>query len=252
MEPGYRLRQARERLALTYRDVERASMQIAENNRNSEFIVHISRLAEIENHGVTPNLYKLYSLCAIYRLEPQEVAGWYGVPWTQRLQDSVAVPIKRTHLVDRDLSRWHAALRLPVRLDPGFDPRKTTYLTRMIEAWGPVPVALLEELDGKCYRYGYIGLEDRMMYPLLKPGSLVQLDETRNRIVNSGWRNEFERPIYFIERRSGYNCCWCYLNDRELILQPHPLSPCSPELLQYPQEAEVIGQVVGVAMRLAE
>lgn len=250
MEPGYLLRQARERLALTYREVERASIQIAENNHNAEFIIHISRLAEIENRGVTPNVFKLYSLCAIYRLDPEEVLGWYGVPWSRRLRDTVSIPIKRTHLLDRDLSDHCAPRRLPLRFDPGFDPRKTTFLTRMIEAWGPVPLAMVETLNGRHYRYGYIGLEDRMMYPLLRPGSLVQLDEKRNRIVNSGWRNEFERPIYFIERRTGYNCCWCYMHEGELILQPHPLSPCSPEVLQYPQDADVLGQVVGVAMQL--
>jgi hypothetical protein len=33
-------------------------------------------------------------------------------------------------------------------------------------------------------------------------------------------------------------------------LQPHPLSPAQVRILKHPQEAEVIGQVVGVAMRI--
>lgn len=250
MEPGYLLRRARERLGLTYRHVEQASIRIAENHRNPEFIVHISRLADIENHGATPSIYKLYSLCAIYRQQPQEVFAWFGVQWSRRLEDALVVGAKCTHLLESDGNLIDATTRFPVRLDPGFDPRRTTFLTRMLEAWGPLPLSLLEGLARKHYRYGYIGLDDRMMSPFLRPGTFVQIDESRNRIVNSGWKNEFERPIYFIERRSGYNCCWCYLDNDKLILQPHPLSSCSPQVLHFPQDADVLGQVVGVAMQL--
>jgi hypothetical protein len=38
----------------------------------------------------------------------------------------------------------------------------------------------------------------------------------------------------------------------DLILQPHPLSPVQVRILRHPQEAEIIGQVVGVAMKLTE
>jgi hypothetical protein len=38
----------------------------------------------------------------------------------------------------------------------------------------------------------------------------------------------------------------------EITLQPHPLSPARIRVALHPQDAEVIGQVVGVAMRLGE
>ena len=49
MQPGLRLRLAREKLGLTYRDVERASYELAVVRGRSDFILHISRLADIEN-----------------------------------------------------------------------------------------------------------------------------------------------------------------------------------------------------------
>src|SRR5258706_8741782 len=61
MLPGLRLRQARERLGLTYRDVERASYELAARRGRADFILHISRLADIENRGVVPGLHKLRS-----------------------------------------------------------------------------------------------------------------------------------------------------------------------------------------------
>jgi len=73
--PGLRLRQTREALGLTYRDVEKASYQIAVNRGRPDFILHISRLADIENRGVVPSLHKVYSLAAILHLDPGHSVG---------------------------------------------------------------------------------------------------------------------------------------------------------------------------------
>src|SRR5258707_4779420 len=68
MLPGLRLRQVRERLGLTYRDVESASYELAALRGSSNFILHISRLADIENRNVVPGLHKFYTLAALYHL----------------------------------------------------------------------------------------------------------------------------------------------------------------------------------------
>ena len=244
MLSGSRLRQARERLGLTYRDVERASYDLAALRGRPEFIVRISRLADIENRDVTPSLYKLYSLAVIYHLNPLEICGWYEVPFTLHFSDGMQVGAPNTHFAAAPTS-----LRLPIRFDPGFDPRRTEYLSRMVETWGQLEAALFNGQPR--HRYGYIGLDDHMMEPLLRPGSLVLLDPALQQVRNSGWRNEFERPIYFVELREGYRCSWCLRDGPKLILQPHQLSPCAPEVRRYPDEAEVVGQVIGVVMRLA-
>jgi hypothetical protein len=44
MHPGLRLRQARERLGLTYREVESASHELAARRGRSEFILRYARL----------------------------------------------------------------------------------------------------------------------------------------------------------------------------------------------------------------
>jgi len=55
---GLRLRRARERLNLKFRDVEQASQLIAERRGNPEFVILISRLSDIENQGTLPSLYR--------------------------------------------------------------------------------------------------------------------------------------------------------------------------------------------------
>ena len=109
---------------------------------------------------------------------------------------------------------------------------------------------LLNGLDLKNQRYGFIGTEDWSMYPLLQPGSFVVIDESRRKIAGALWESEFERPIYFFELRQGYACGWCDLTGGQLVLQPHPASQCKPQVFSFPDEIDVIGQVTGVAMRL--
>jgi hypothetical protein len=88
------------------------------------------------------------------------------------------------------------------------------------------------------------------MHPILPPGSLVAIDEGRRKIAAGGWANELDRPIYFLEHRRGFLCGWCAPIGGRLLVQPHPGSQQRPEIFDFPREIDVIGQVVGVAMRL--
>jgi len=251
-QAGFRLKQIRERLGLTLRQVEEASLEIADAERNSEYVVSTARLNQIENDGSLPSIYKFYSLTVIYRLSIEEMMGLYGISLGKMEQHRHAALQTSTHIFTVEVGDPTRPVRFPVRFDPGFQPEKTTFLSRLINLWGEVPAGLLAQQDLKKYRYGYIGLEDRMMVPLLRPGSIVQVDDTRHRIVNSGWLTEYDRPIYFLELRYSYECCWCYQRGKEVTMLPHPLSPCGPRTIRIPDDGEVLGQVVGVAMRIVQ
>lgn len=95
--PGEKLRQVRERLRLTYRDVVEASQEIARRRNSEEFAVALSRLADIENKGTLPTIYRIYTLCAIYRLDWKEVLRWYGVPLELLSSDGLQIRLKETH-----------------------------------------------------------------------------------------------------------------------------------------------------------
>jgi hypothetical protein len=88
------------------------------------------------------------------------------------------------------------------------------------------------------------------MYPLIPPGSFVQIDQNKGRVLNSGWENDFSRPIYFLELRHGYRMGWCTETPGTLIVQPHPSSLAPAEVFKFPGEVEVVGQIIAVAMRL--
>ncbi|MGH9513507.1 MAG: helix-turn-helix domain-containing protein [Terriglobales bacterium] len=248
---GQNLRVLREQLGLTMRDVETASSRIAEKHANEEFSVPPSRLSDIETKGIVPSVYRLYSLAVVYRRDFRQLLNWYDVDLNAVSDDlDISFPPPKSHF--SHVLAGVSDVKVPVRIDPGFDPRRTANFGRMVEQWGLVPLSYLEQFASRQFTYGYIGSEDLTMYPLLPPGAFVQVDESKTKVVESGWRSEYERPIYFVETRAGYACCWCAVTREELILQPHPLSPVPARILKFPQEADIVGQVVGVAMRLGE
>lgn len=248
-DAGQRLKRVRERLGLRYREVEQASLSIAQRRQNDEFAIALSRLADIENKGTVPTIYRLYSLCAIYRLDFVEVLQWYGVDVSDLPSEASRIEHESTHVLNFSTS-GHGSISVPLALDPGLDLRRTTHLSRLIQRWGTLPLMLLNGIDPRSHRYGFIGTEDWSMYPLLSPGSLVMIDETKRKIAAQTWNTEFERPIFFFEHRDGYACSWCTLQQGQIILPPHPASMSAPQVFAYPNEIDIIGQVTGVAMRL--
>jgi len=95
-DAGQKLKSVRERLGLTFREVEEHSRRIAEVHGSDEFIIAISRLADIESNR-TPSLYRLYSICAIYRLDFAEVLSWYGVSLANQAADAAMLNLAKTH-----------------------------------------------------------------------------------------------------------------------------------------------------------
>ncbi len=244
---GEKLKRVRDRLKLTYRDVEQASQKIAARHGSDEFAIALSRLADIENKGTVPTIYRLYSLCAIYRLDFDEVLRWYGVPRNQLASETLHIGLEQTHTVG---FASDAPVAIPTSLNQEFDLNKTTLLSHLIRNWGKTAFSFLNGLDLRQYRYGFIGLEDWSMYPILHPGSLVVIDESRRKIAAAGWTNEYDRPIYFLEHRNGSVCGWCTLAGDRLLIQPHPGSQQPASSFAWPAEIDLLGEVTGVAMLL--
>lgn len=248
--PGDQLREIRNRLGVTTREVEELSRKIAQESDNEEFCISNAWLTQLENKNSVPSIYKLFSLSVIYRIKFTELLGLFGISLADTMHYQISTPLQNTHLAAMEAPDGDKAVTFPVRFDRGFSLEKTNLISRMVEVWGEVSVSLLQRLDVRHCQYGYIGMDDYFMYPLLRPGSLVQIDSHLNRIHYSEWRTEFDRPIYFVELRDSYACSWAELTASQLTLIPHPLSGSAIRQYAYPHDAEIIGQVTGVAMRL--
>jgi len=248
--PSEQLKQIRCRLGITTREVADFSQKIAEAEGNPEFHISNAWLTQVENSDSVPSIFKLYSLSSIYRIKFTDLLLLYGVDLQQLSRHQLAAPLPNTHLTNLEIYDQERSVSFPIRFDRSFDIDNTNLLSRLVEVWGEVPIALIQHLDIRHGLYGYIGLQDTTLYPLLRPGSFVKIDPRVRRIQPMRWRTEFDRPIYFVELRDGYACCWCELQDGHLLLLPHPLSPRAVRRFAHGTDAEIVGQVTAVAMTL--
>lgn len=251
MSAGERLKELRSRLGITLREVEEQSQKVAEERGNPEFAISNHWLTRLENTDSVPSIYKLFSLSAVYRIKFSDLLSLFGVDLDLLHKYHLESPVPQTHLLSFEENDSAKRITFPVHFDRGFSIERTNLLSRMVEIWGEVPISLIERLDLRRGQYGYIGLQDFTMYPLLRPGSFVQIDQNLRRIQKGPWRTEFDRPIYFVELRDGYACCWCEQQGEEVLLVPHSLSACATRRFDS-KGAEIIGQVTGVAMRIVD
>ncbi|MGC1383406.1 MAG: helix-turn-helix transcriptional regulator [Candidatus Acidiferrales bacterium] len=250
MRPGDHLRELRNRLGVTTRAVEELSRKIALDRGNDEFYISNAWLTQLENTNSVPSIHKLFSLSVIYRSKITDLLGFFDIDLNDSLRYQMDMPLQHTHIAKFESPDPDKVITFPVRFDRGFSLEKTNLISRMVEIWGEVPVSLIQRLDVRHCQYGYVGLDDYSMSPMLRPGSFVQVDPNFKRIPPSSWRTEFDRPIFFVEMRDSYACSWCEVSGARLTLVPHPLSGCQVRQFAFPDEAEIIGQVTAVAMRL--
>lgn len=239
-DPGRRLKAARERLGLKYREVQDATSALARVYANEEFSIGLSRLADIENHGTVPSVFRIYSLCAVYGLSIELVFSWYGINLAKLPRDTLKIQHRRTRLVDQGpaAARSKKPCTAPVPVHAAEHPPEAP----------PQPAA--HAVLHPTRRYVVVGTEDWSMYPLIYPGAFVQFDEKRTKPEKGPWPQEGDRPIYVIETRQGYCCAWCSQRGQEIVLQFHPSSGLEPQILSVPREGEILGRVIGVAMRV--
>jgi transcriptional regulator with XRE-family HTH domain len=248
--PGQYLKAVRERLQIGMREVQDASMVVASEEGNENFYVSPARLTQIENEESVPSFYKLFSLCSIYGLDLNDVLGRYGVNANRTRAYRTRFLPETTRITSAEIYGFEDKVLVPVRIDPTFRWETTQLVNRVVAMWGEIPAAFLLRSNPRLHTYGYVGLTDKTMFPLLRPGSLLMIDPERKRVAQDGWKNEFERPVYFIELRDGYRCAWCQVEGSRLTLIPHPISNMPVQSFSLATEAEILGQVVGVAMRL--
>ena len=115
----------------------------------------------------------------------------------------------------------------------------------ILSVWSDIPVLLMLDVDWDRGPLVMIGMSDRMMSPLLPPGSLLQLDKTVRTVADGNW-SEFDRPIYLIENRSKFYCCHAQRRDDTLRLISHAESHESPSISIPFKEAKVRGQVTPI------
>jgi len=240
---GQKLKLLRNVRNITVRQVEQASARIAEAKGDKRFRISNGWLAQLENGISEPGICKLFSLSVIYRTKFFDLVRLYGADIDEIEKYE---PIANPHLTLL-VSAENEDTEVPGPFAPAFGSprhRRTSLMPETILPAGR-PFALARARRAAPITFGYIGLNDFTMYPLIRPGSLVRIYTGQHKLKLMQWHNEYERPIYFIELRGAYACGWCELHGNELLVIPHHSSPESIRRFTYPKEAEIVGRVIG-------
>ncbi|MGB2667369.1 MAG: helix-turn-helix transcriptional regulator [Candidatus Acidiferrum sp.] len=250
--PGAKLKGLRTSLGLTIREVQERSIAIAAKEKNLEYVISHAWLTGVENENGLPSIFKFVTLASVYGRSVRELVGYYNVRIGDVGREHAEFSAPRTHLFGTAQVTDAETVTVPLRFRNEGVLDNTNLLSKLVAIWGDIPVALVERLNPQHALYGYVGLKDFTLFPQIRPGTFVQIDVNQRKVLAGPHHVMEERPIYFVELRDGYACSWCEKKPNLLLLVPHPLSPVKTRQLVYPQEAEIVGRVTAVAMRLAE
>jgi transcriptional regulator with XRE-family HTH domain len=218
------LKSLRNRRNITVREVEQASRRIADAKGDKQFYISNGWLARLENDESEPSMWKLFSLSVIYHTDLLYLLRLYNIDVDEKEKYELVVDPYVTQLIPHNgngngssATRDHSTgLNLSNRDD-----------------------------SARHIIHGHLGLADFTMYPMIRPGALLKIDTSQNKLLTNAWSNEYERPIYFIELRGAYACGWCELQGNQLLIIPHHSPFASVRRYHYPREAEIVGRVVG-------
>jgi transcriptional regulator with XRE-family HTH domain len=225
---GQQLKSLRNRRHITVRDVEQASRRIAHAKGDKRFCISNGWLAQLENGVSEPSICKLFSLSVIYHANFLDLVRLYNVDADDKEKYAPVADPYLTQLISHNgdgkaFSSSHNQLSTSLEATKHVD--EEDHAARII--------------------YGHLGLTDFTMYPMIRPNALLKIDTRQHKLVTKPRRNEYERPIYFIELREAYACGWCDLQGNQLLIIPHHSSPTGVRRFTYPREAEIVGRVVG-------
>jgi transcriptional regulator with XRE-family HTH domain len=216
LEFGKRLRAEREHLRLSLRQVQDLSRGIAEQRKNHEYYIAHSSLADIESGKLATNIYKLYSLSVIYGRQYEKLATFFDVPVGEAEKDHKALVFPHTYLVGAASELGDFSILSTLELRERLRTERTNLVSKMLENWKDVPPALLRQMDWRDSLYGYIGMQDHTLDPIIRPGSFVQIDSRQRTVPPVNWHDEHDRPVFFFELRDRYVCSWCELHGSQV------------------------------------
>lgn len=253
-EAGTRLRAKRERLHLSIRRVAQMSQKIAQEKNDPAFFVPHNWISDLENGKSKPRLLpRFHSLSLIYDCDINEILAAFGLNIADLGKERGHISLPHTHLSGKPVARSDPLVVAAPQLPRKLPLQQTNLVHCMFQDLGEMALFLVQQATPQGLLYGHIGTGDYTLDPIIRPGAFVQIDPEQNKVMKGVWPHEHDRPIYFVELRDNrYACSWCEVEGGHLLLVPSPKSPVSIRNLRYPQDAEIVGRVVGWAHRIAQ
>lgn len=111
---------------------------------------------------------------AIYHTHWSNIFSFFGLHLSDFGRDQAMFAPPKTQLAT-DSRETDDTIVVPLRPSEALQLDRTNLLSKLGEIWGEVPIRLLQHLDLRNGVYGFVGMSDRTMYPIIRPGSIVQI-----------------------------------------------------------------------------
>ena len=245
---GLLLNGTRKRRNLSVREAARMSRTIAEALKDDRYMTSPSSLSDYELHNAAPrDFHKIVTLCSVYGLKFESVMRRIGAD----LADAGAETMQ-----DRYLSRSEPPLA--VKRAAG-DVVHTGFLERLLEECQDIPFFLRHSLGYFCDSahvslddFLWVGGDDDPLHPYLAKGLVVMVNRRRKTPLHFVSKPLWHQPIYVVLKRDGTRlAACCGVENGALVVHPYARDFHRHEEYRLHQDAEVVGQIVAIARRLA-
>lgn len=120
MRAGEQLKDLRNKLGITTRDVEEFSKKIAQDEGNEDFYISNAWLTQVENTGSIPSIHKLFSLSVIYQANYNDLLSLFGIDLANTTKYQFMARLEKTRLANLPAAPANQGVTFPVRFDAGF------------------------------------------------------------------------------------------------------------------------------------
>jgi len=243
---GRLLRNSRTKMDLSLREASLMSHRIVVLLGDQRYFVSPSSLSDFEVLDTPPrHFHKAITLCSLYGLPFHSFLKTIGIEPEQLGKEPMP-----DHLVGR------ASVADSRRGDE--ELKRGGFFAELMGECGEIPFFLrnsTEPLSGladvsldDCF---WVGREPNPLHPYLTHALLVIVNRRKRKPVYFRSKSLWQQPLYVVLKRDGtYLCACCGIENGSLVIHPYSPQFYSPTQLRYPDEAEIVGQVVTIARKL--
>lgn len=246
--PGPLLRRARLHAGLSFRCASKRSREIAQFLGDTRYFASPGTLSDYEAGDMLPrHIHKLFTLSILYSLGFRALLSSFGL--TLDLTGSPATGSET--FPSQDTSSHHTPITDEEQKDSFFDALQSQFGELPLFLWGALPeLAGLSRLSLR--DVFWVGREPKLLHPSLR-GALFLLVNHRKKKPSSSLELALsEQPLYLLQDRDGsYLASSCGIERGRLTVFTYPDSTAHTQPLRQHVDAEVVGEIVGVARSLS-
>ena len=246
MKLGRLLRNGRAKMALSFREASALTRQIADDLGNEQYFASPGSLSDYEAFDSPPrHVHKVISLCAVYGLEFTAFLSAAGLA----IDEAGSQPMPDEFL-ERTSRPSSEADTVEIKAES---------VARLLRDWdGEIPLFLrgaLGTLSGLCklslHDVFWIDRKQSSLGTDLSGAFLAIVNRRKKTAIHSRSKPLWQQPLYVVLKRDGtYVCAFGNFEDGTLVLHSYAHGYHLADRLRYPQDAEIVGQIVALARKL--